>query len=100
MEYIEITLVSYLRRLQSIILTFIQPTPSPTPSTLPHATIFTHTPGDMLSNGFRFRLEGRSNSETNLAAQHRNLVTALTKKHGLTGMAKLHDSVAVEPFGF
>nr|XP_022294320.1 sine oculis-binding protein homolog isoform X3 [Crassostrea virginica] len=27
----------------------------------------------------------RSNSETNLAAQHRNLVTALTKKHGLTG---------------
>ncbi|KAK3096861.1 hypothetical protein FSP39_004082 [Pinctada imbricata] len=28
----------------------------------------------------------RSNSESNLAAQHRNLVTALTKKHGLTGV--------------
>jgi hypothetical protein len=36
---------------------------------------------------FAFVFKGRSDSETNLAAQHRNLVTALTKKHGLTGMA-------------
>lgn len=36
---------------------------------------------------FAFVFKGRSDSETNLAAQHRNLVTALTKQHGLTGMA-------------
>ena len=32
---------------------------------------------------------GRSDSQNSLGAQHRSLVTALTKKHRLTGMTKL-----------
>ena len=32
---------------------------------------------------------GRSDSQNSLAAQHRSLVTALTKKHRLTGMTNI-----------
>ncbi|XP_033739616.1 sine oculis-binding protein homolog A-like isoform X2 [Pecten maximus] len=40
---------------------------------------------DSLSGRSDFSRLSRSNSESSLAAQHRNLVSALTKKHGLTG---------------
>ncbi|XP_069104562.1 sine oculis-binding protein homolog isoform X2 [Argopecten irradians] len=40
---------------------------------------------DSLSGRSDFSKLSRSNSESSLAAQHRNLVSALTKKHGLTG---------------